>query len=126
MAAAVAVDVGFISSSYNVPESTVQTLIDAPTVELVASFLQSLSERAQEFELLKQEKLRTDVELESAVHSSEHRARQLRESVDKGLKETESLRKQLSDSGVLLSRAQVIFGLQANNESRKPPTVLDQ
>ena|ERR1700761_91694 len=97
--AAAGVDTGFIASHYEVPEPSVQTLLDAPTVELVTAFLHKAFAKAQEFESLRQEKLRTDVELESAVHASDNRARQLRDSVDKGLKEIESLRKQLNDSG---------------------------
>jgi nucleoprotein TPR len=118
MAAAV-VDAGYIASHYELPEPTVQTLLDSPTVELVTSFLQQAFAKAQEFELLKQEKLRTDVELESAVHASENRTRQLRESVDKGLKEVESLRKQLSESGASTVCSQCTR--QANIQTRKCP-----
>jgi nucleoprotein TPR len=98
MAAAV-VDTAYLSASYSIPENTLQSLLDAPTVELVNSVLLQLSAKAQEYDSIKAEKLRSDVQLEAAVRGGETRASQLKESVNKGLKQIEDLRLQLNEAG---------------------------
>lgn len=94
-----AMDTGFIAASYSIPEPNIQALLDAPTTELVKSFLKQVEERARDTELLKAEKLRSEVELQSAVRSGNARAKQLKTSVDKGLKEVEELRTKLATEG---------------------------
>lgn len=96
-----AMDTGFIAASYSIPEPTVQALLDAPTAELVKTFLKQVEEKARDTEQLKAEKLRSDVELQSAVRSGNARAKQLKVSVDKGLKEVEDLRTKLATEGDL-------------------------
>ena len=95
-------DVSYLATTFSVPESNLQSLLVAPSVDLVQLLLQHLSTFANSYDELKAEKLRSDVQLESAVRSGEAKARQLRESVDKHLKETESLRRSLNDSGMFL------------------------
>lgn len=97
--AAVQLDTRYLSTTYGVPESTLQSLLDAPTVELVRSFLERLAAFAKEHDVLKAEKLRSDVELEAAVRGGENRARQMRDSVQSNLAQVETLRRQLGDSG---------------------------
>jgi hypothetical protein len=92
-------DIPYLATTISLPESQLQSLLDAPTVELVHVVLQHLSSFAQTYEILKAEKFKSDIELEAAVRSGEARARQLRESVENGLKETESLRRSLNESG---------------------------
>jgi nucleoprotein TPR len=94
-----AMDTGFIAASYSIPEPTLQALLDAPTVELVKSLLRQVEEKARDTEQLQAEKLRSDVELQSAVRSGNARAKQLKASVDKGLKEVEELRTKLANEG---------------------------
>jgi len=98
--AAAAVDAAYISASYAVSEPDIQTLIDAPTSQLVQTLLKQIESKAREFDSLKAEKFRTDVELENAVRTGESRAQSLKESVDKGLKEVENLRLKLSNEGM--------------------------
>jgi nucleoprotein TPR len=93
------VDVRHVSTTYDVPESTIQSLLDAPTAELVRSFLERLAAFAKEHDILKAEKLRSDVELEAAVRGGENRARQMRDSVQKNLAQVEALRRQLGECG---------------------------
>ena len=97
--AAAAVDAAYLAATYSLAESTLNTLLHAPTVDLVQTLLQQLEPKAREHERLKAEKLRSEVELESAVRNGESRARSLKSSVDKGLKEVEELRKQLGEQG---------------------------
>lgn len=98
--ATAAIDVAFISASYGVPEPTLQTLLDAPTTEIVRSLLEQIEAKAREYGSLKAEKLRTDVELENAVRSGESRARALKASLDNALKEIEDLRRRLDEEGM--------------------------
>jgi nucleoprotein TPR len=97
--ATVQLDTRHLSTTYAVPESTIQTLLDAPTAELVRSFLERLAAFAKEHDIFKAEKLRSDVELETAVRAGENRARQMRDSVQNNLAQVETLRRQLGDSG---------------------------
>ena len=97
--AAVAVDIPYLSASYSIPQATLTTLREAPTVELVNSLLLQIAAKAQEYDEIKAEKLRLEVELENAVRSGETKARALKSSVDKGLKEVADLRAKLKAEG---------------------------
>lgn len=97
--AAATVDVGYLAASYSVPEPTLQSLLSGPTVELVQSLLVQIEAKAREYDELKSEKLRSDVELENAIHEGETRQRALKASADKALKEVEELRQKLSQEG---------------------------
>ncbi|KAJ9635197.1 Protein mlp1 [Coniosporium tulheliwenetii] len=78
--ATAAIDIPYIAASYAVPEPTLRTLLDAPTVELVSSLLEKIEAKAREFDIVKAEKLRSDVELENAVRTGDARARALKAS----------------------------------------------
>jgi nucleoprotein TPR len=97
--ASAAIDAGYIATSYSLPESTITSLLDKPTVEHVKALLEKIEEKAREFEDAQAEKLRSDVELETAVRNGNARAKQLKDSVDKGLKEVEELRRKLAAEG---------------------------
>ena len=97
--AAVAIDIPYLSAFYSIPQVTLTTLREAPTVELVNSLLVQIAAKAQEFDETKAEKLRLEVELENAVRSGQSKARVLKSSVDKGLKEIEELRSKLKAEG---------------------------
>ena len=100
MMATTVVNVEYVAASFAVPQLTLQSLLDNPTVELVTSLLQQIEAKAREHDEIKAEKLRSDVELENAVRSGDSRARALKTSVDKGLKEVEELRTKLNDEGM--------------------------
>lgn len=95
--ATAAIDTAYIAAAYSFPEPTLQTLLDAPTVELVQQLLVKIEAKAHEFDDVKAEKLRSDVELENAVRTGDARARALKASVDKNLKELEEVRRKLSE-----------------------------
>ncbi|EGE85361.1 nucleoprotein TPR [Blastomyces dermatitidis ATCC 18188] len=92
------VDIPFLSSHYSIPETTLTTLSQNPTIELVNQLLESISTKAHEAEELKSDKLRLDVELENAVRSGESKVKVLKNSVEKGLAEITSLRGKLQES----------------------------
>ncbi|EME83929.1 uncharacterized protein MYCFIDRAFT_152207 [Pseudocercospora fijiensis CIRAD86] len=95
---AAAVDVAYLATAYGVSEVDIQTLIDAPTTDLVNDFLQSVAAKTQEFDALKAEKLKVDVELDNTVRTSETKIRAQKATVTKAHKEVEELRIKLNDS----------------------------
>lgn len=97
--AAAAVDVGYLAASYAVPETTLNTLLDAPTVELVQSLLVQIEAKAREHDDLKSEKLRSDVELEAAIHNADTRVRTLKATADKAERDVDELRQKLAQQG---------------------------
>ena len=101
--AAATVELPYLSSHYSIPESTLNTLTQAPTVELVNQLLEGITNKAHEFDELKSDKLRLEVELENAVRSSDSKIKVLKNSVQKGHAEVEESRKKLHESGIYLS-----------------------
>lgn len=97
--AAAAVDVGYLAASYSVPETTIQSLLSEPTVDLVQSLLVQIEARARDFEDLQSEKLKVDVELDNTIRGAEQRARSLKEGAEKAQKETDELRQKLVQEG---------------------------
>lgn len=95
------VDTSYIAASYSIPEPTLKTLLANPSPEQIQDLLSKIEEKAREYESLQAEKLRSDVELETAVQNGNRRSKQLKESVDNGQKEIEELRKKLSSEGRL-------------------------
>ena len=93
------VDLPYLSNYLSLPETSLTTLIDAPTTELVSSVLEAVAIKAREHDQAKAEKLRIEVELENAVRSGETRTRGLKATVEKSLKETAELRSKVQELG---------------------------
>ncbi|KAJ6189724.1 hypothetical protein N7519_004632 [Penicillium mononematosum] len=93
-----AIQLPYLSTHYAVSESTLTTLRQAPTVELVDQLLRSISKKAQESDELKSDKLRLEVELENSVRSNESKVKVLKASVEKGHAEVSDLRQKLHES----------------------------
>jgi nucleoprotein TPR len=91
----------YLASHYAIAESTLTTLTQAPTVELVNQLLEAITKKAHEYDELKSDKLRLEVELENAVRSSDSKIKVLKSSVEKGHAEVEEARKKLHESGWL-------------------------
>jgi nucleoprotein TPR len=92
-------DSGYLSAYLDIPRATLDTLIDAPTAELVRGLIEAVALKARQNEELQAEKLRLEVELENAVRSSESRSQALKATVDKALQEVNVLREKLSSEG---------------------------
>ena len=92
-------DVPQLSSFCSLPQDSIKTLLDAPTVELVRRLLEHVSAKAREHNELTSEKFRLGVELENAVRGAESKSRVMKSSVDKGLKEAADLRQKLQAEG---------------------------
>lgn len=97
--AAATVDVGYLAASYSVPDTTLQSLLSAPTVELVQELLTHIEAKARAYDDLQSEKIRIDVELEAAVQAGEQRARSLKATAEKAQKEAEELKQKLAHEG---------------------------
>jgi nucleoprotein TPR len=100
--AAATVDVGYLAASYSVPEATIQSLLSAPTADLVQSLLAQIESKAREFEDLQSEKLKADVELDNAVQGGEQRARTLKAAAEKAQKEASELRQRVAEEGAFI------------------------
>jgi len=97
--AGILVDTAVLASTFEYEEPALQTLLDAPTTELVKDFLASLTVKAQEFSNVKADKVRADVELENIVRSSEAKSKAVKASLTKSQKEVEELRKSVNSLG---------------------------
>lgn len=97
--AAATVDLPYLSAHYSIAESTLSTLTQAPTVDLVNKLLESITAKARETDELKSDKLRLEVELENAVRSGESKIKVLKGTVEKGHAEIEKLRQDHKESG---------------------------
>jgi len=98
--AAAELDVAQLSTYCSLPQQTINTLLDAPTTELVRSLLENIAVKAREHNELASGKLKLGVELENAVRGGEAKSRVLRGSIDKGLKEAANLRQKLQTEGM--------------------------
>lgn len=94
-----AVALPYLSTQYGIPEATLSTLTQAPTVDLVNQLLQSITKKAHDFDELKSDKLRLEVELENAIRSNDSRVKVLKSTVEKSHADVEELRKKLHESG---------------------------
>jgi nucleoprotein TPR len=81
-----------ISNFSSLPESTINGLLDAPTVDTVKSFLKSIEKQAKECEHSRSQKVRLEVELETVVRTNESKVKVLQNSRDKALADVQKLR----------------------------------
>lgn len=96
-----AADLDFVqlSSFTSLPQSSFTTLFESPTSELLAALLSNVSAKARDYDELKSQQLKLNVELENAIRGGETKSRVLKASVDKGQKEAEALRDKLEAEG---------------------------
>ncbi|RHZ65839.1 putative filament-forming protein (Tpr/p270) [Aspergillus thermomutatus] len=92
------VELPYLASHYAIAKATLTTLTQAPTVELVNQLLEAITKKAREYDELRSDKLRLEVELENAVRSSDSKIKVLKSSVEKGHAEVEEARKKLHES----------------------------
>ena len=97
---AVAVDTSYLAAAYSFPQASLQAILDAPTVELVQTFLIQLTSYAKDHERLQADKLKAEIKLETTVRNADIRIRQLKDTVEKNIKETDSLRQTLNQTGI--------------------------
>ncbi|KAK4643541.1 Protein mlp1 [Podospora bellae-mahoneyi] len=90
--AAAEVDLGYLTANAGIPELDLNTVVTAPTPELVTSILQAVLTKLRDLE---QEKFQLEIELEGAIRGSESRCEQFKATSEKALKEVEELRQKL-------------------------------
>ena len=93
------IDVDYLSGYLSIPQHTLNSVLDTPTVELVQAVLKAVTEKAREHDELTADKLRIDIELENAVRTSETRVEGLRAQVEKAQKTVEEFRSKLQEEG---------------------------
>ena len=98
-------DTSLVSASFDLDETKHQLLLDEPTTELVKEFLLGLTQKAQELDTEKAEKLRHDVEVENTIRNHEAKAKALRSSLTKSQRELEEQRKLVTTLGKLVTSA---------------------
>ena len=99
--AAEILDLQHLSSYCSLPQDTFTVLLSTPTVDLVRALLHAVTQKAREHEGARSESLRLSVELENAVRTGETKARILKSSNEKHLKEKEEVRQKLQAAGML-------------------------
>ncbi|MCJ1405513.1 hypothetical protein MMC11_008741 [Xylographa trunciseda] len=108
-------DLPHLSSYLTFPETSLTALLASPTVDLVKNLLSKINTKLHEHEKVQSEKLRLDVELENVVRAAESKARVLKSTVEKGLKEVADVRQKLQDEET--SRQKLESELQALRSS---------
>lgn len=101
--AATELDVIRLSSFCSLPQTSITTLLDAPTTELIKSVLTAISSRAREFDELKAQNLKLNVELENAVRGGELKSRAIKASLEKASKNSDGLQQALEAESKVLS-----------------------
>ncbi|KAK3675930.1 Protein mlp1 [Recurvomyces mirabilis] len=120
---ATAVDLPYLSTTYDVPETDLQSILDAPTTDLIHQFLASLIAKGHDFDALRADKLKVDVELENTVRTSESKIRAQKGQVTKHAKEVEELREKLSEAeGARESLASELEVLQSSTSGSNAET----
>lgn len=99
------VELRTVSSFTGVAQPQITLLLESPTVDLVKSFLHSIEAKARDYEQVKTQKVRLEVELETSVRTNESKVKALKKSVEKGLAESSKLRIDLQNSGEHGSRS---------------------
>jgi nucleoprotein TPR len=97
--AATELEVPLLASFCSLPETSITTLLDAPTSELVKNLLTNIAVKAREFDEAKSQQLKLTVELENAIRGGEAKSRVLKGSLEKAQKESADLRQKVEDEG---------------------------
>ena len=93
--AAVEVDIPQLAAFCSLPQPTIKNLVDAPTAELVQSLLRNVSAKVTRYNELESEKLRSGIELESAIRGQETKTKSLRIQLDRSNAEVAELKSEL-------------------------------
>jgi nucleoprotein TPR len=97
--AATELEVPLLASFCSLPETSITTLLDAPTSELVKNLLTNIAVKAREFDEAKSQQLKLTVELENAIRGGEAKSRVFKGSLEKAQKESADLRQKVEDEG---------------------------
>lgn len=121
-----AVDTALIAQAFSIDEPQLDSLLDAPTQDLIKDFLSTLTARAKDFDNLKADKLRSDVELENTVRAGESKVKALKATLNKNAQEIQDLRKSLDDQRVYLGFRSLLFSLLTPIYRERPRRASDR
>ena len=97
-------DIPRLASFFTIPETSLNSLLTSPTVEIVQNLLGKASIKAREYEQLEAENTRLEIQLENVVRTDEAKIRVLKTSLEKSQKEVEQSRHKLQAEGGALLR----------------------
>ena len=92
-------DMPRLASFFTIPETSLNSLLSSPTIEIIQTLLGRASIKAREHEQLEAENTRLEVQLENVVRADEAKIRVLKASLEKGQKEVEQSRHKLQAEG---------------------------
>lgn len=122
------IDIRAVSAFSSLPESTITSLRESPSPAQIDEFLRALLPKIKECEQTRSKQVRTEVELETFVRTSESKAKVLQNSRDKALAESSKLRVELQTTGE--HACSVLKGLSltkdTENAKSRLETELDQ
>jgi nucleoprotein TPR len=90
-----------LSTFLSVPESDILSLASI-SQPFVSSVLEAIARKANEFDELRADKLRLEVELEQAVRTADSRVRSMKGQLDEALQETQGLRAKVEQTGLFI------------------------
>jgi nucleoprotein TPR len=93
------VDTAYICAAYSIEEPTLQSLIESNAAELVQSLLRQIEKKAHEFDAVKSEKLRAEIEQQTINQIKDDRISSLEQALQDTKAEYEALQKRFADSG---------------------------
>lgn len=93
-------DLGRIATFLSVPDEDISALASI-TEDYVSTILQAIAAKADEFDELRADKLRVEVELEQSVRTADSRVKSMKGQLDSALAETQELRAKASNTGLL-------------------------
>ena len=117
--AAVELDVPRLASFCSLPESSITAALDAPTVELVKTILESISAKARQFDETQSQQLKLTVELENAIRGGDAKHRALKSSLEKAQRDASDLRQNVQEEGNVIMMhdlLNLIGGIQQNQD----------
>jgi len=117
------IDVRSIATFTSLPESSLNSLLDTPTVDVIKTLLQSIEKKAKEHEQTKSQKVKLEVELETVVRTNESKSKVLQNSRDKALADVSKLREDLQSAESTRAQAQLeLERIQQSIESESTET----
>ena len=93
------IDFASVAAFTSLPQSSLSSLLDSPTTDAIKSLLESISVKAKDYDKIKSQSTRLEVELEQAGRSRESKIKVFKNSTEKALAETSKLRSDLQQSG---------------------------
>lgn len=91
-------DTQYIAKCFDISEGDVKNLLNNPTADGAKTFIDAAIHKAQDFEKVKSEKLRVEVEFEHAVRNSENKAKTQKATITKHTEELKATKAQLTEA----------------------------